>query len=233
MFIYLFYLCLEFEERNLVGCVKQQIASITASDPKAQILLLGIPPIELSPFYMKHERHDVIKQRVTSYNVQLEDTVTDLKEDMSSATDNQQQIVFIDNNFLFNDILGSPEGYGIEDVENAYWDQCQGRCNASMNSYLWWDSIHLTGAGHRAIADNMISSNPFHYDISSDYGGGNHYSSPFTGLSGDYMHYATYFLLLCLFAFIITIFQRKYGLSLYLKSLLKRRKANAYTPVPV
>lgn len=153
---------------------------------------------------------------------------------MQSSSSLQQQIVFIDNNFLFNDILGNPAGYGIEDVENAYWSQCQGRCNASMNSYLWWDSIHLTGAGHRAIAENMINSNPFHYQLSSDYNNNNNYGDYyFTGLSGDYMHYATYFLLLCLFAFTITIFQRKYGLSLYIKSLLKRRKAHAYTPVPV
>ncbi|KAI9305627.1 hypothetical protein BJ944DRAFT_264903, partial [Cunninghamella echinulata] len=221
-----------FEERTLIGCVKQQIASITASNPKAQILLLSIPPLESSPFYMQHHLRDDIKQRITSYNIQLEDTVTDIKEDMGPLA----PIVFVDNNFLFGDILGNPAGYGIEDVENAYWDQCQGRCNTSMNSYLWWDKIHLTGAGHKAIADNMIDSNPFHYQINKDYNNNDGQSNSYysiNGFSGENMKYATYFLLLCFFGFLVLIFQRKYGLSLYLKSLWKRKRNHAYTPVPV
>ncbi|KAI8089526.1 SGNH hydrolase-type esterase domain-containing protein [Halteromyces radiatus] len=222
----------KYEANNLVGCIVQQISNLRQSDSKAQVLLLGIPPLEYSPFYSNSSKVNQIKDRVNQYNSGLEDIVTDMTNDMDS-------ISFIDNNFLFADILGNPAGYGIEDVDNAYWNQCQGRCDDSMDKYLWWDSIHLTGAGHKAIADTIITKNPFGYSIIKDASSSwnddtsNIDTEGSFASSGDYMRYAPWFLLFCVFVLVIVMMRPKHSLHLVMRSVWKRRKAHAYTPVPV
>jgi hypothetical protein len=191
------------------------------------VLLLGIPPLEYSPFYANHTDQERIKTRVNEYNVGLEDVATDTKDDMKVP------LSFIDNNFLFADILGNPDGYGLKDVDHAYWDQCQGRCDDSMDTYLWWDSIHLTGAGHKAIADTIITKNPFGYAVDGGSSGDDYYDAFLTS-SGDYVQYAPWFMLFCVLVIAVMMMRPKHGYKATLRSLWKqRRDAHAYTSVPV
>lgn len=193
------------------------------------MLLLGIPPLEYSPFYVNHTNQERIKTRVNEYNVGLEDVATDTKDDMKVP------LSFIDNNFLFADILGNPAGYGLEDVDNAYWDRCQGRCDDSMDTYLWWDSIHLTGAGHKAIADTIVTKNPFGHatDGGSTDSSNGHDDDSFLTSSGDYVQYAPWFMLFCVLVIAVMVMRPKHGYQSTLRSLWKRRHAHAYTSVPV
>ncbi|CAO3591065.1 unnamed protein product [Absidia cylindrospora] len=233
----------KYQAANLVGCIRQQISDIHKADPKAQVLLLGIPPLEYSPFYSNNTKHAQVKKRVNEYNVELEDAVTDIGNDKAAAS---IPISFIDNNYLFADILGNPSGYGLEDVDNAYWNQCQGRCSDSMDTYLWWDSIHLTGAGHKAIADTVITKNPFDYSIIKDtstthYDNANDVNDGTTDVSGDtsfyssdfYLHYASWILLGCVLLIIFIMIRPRYGLHLAMRTLGRRGKPHVYTAVPV
>ncbi|ORZ25697.1 hypothetical protein BCR42DRAFT_400704 [Absidia repens] len=222
----------KYEAINLVGCIKQQISNLQQANPNAQVLLLGIPPLEYSPFYANNTRQEQIKTRVNEYNVALEDAVTEMKDDLATP------LSFIDNNYLFADILGNPDGYGLDDVDHAYWDQCQGRCGDSMDSYLWWDSLHLTGAGHKAIADTIITKNPFNFAMDSttlhsngDNLDGDAQDSDFLTSSGDYVRYVPWFLLFCVVSIVFMMVRRKHGF--HLRSLWKRRKNCDYTAVPV
>ncbi|KAI8340500.1 hypothetical protein BC941DRAFT_417430 [Chlamydoabsidia padenii] len=224
----------KYDANKLVGCIKEQIVRLQTINPKAQILLLGLPPLEYSPYYADTKKQTQIKKRVNEYNVGLEDMVTDTTIDDSRAT----TLSYIDNNYLFADILGNPAGYGLQDVDRAYWDKCQGRCDDSMDTYLWWDSIHLTGAGHKAIADTIVAKNPFGYTIIKDTtydnknnnNGDNH-----TGLSlyaDDYMDYAPWFMLLCLLVMVIVLMViRPKRRSIVKWTPWKRRKSHVYTAV--
>lgn len=108
-------------------------SEIRRRDPESSVLLLGLPPIEFSPFYTQHETESrKEKQRVMAYNVGIEDMAT---------TD----IAFVDVYTAFSAAMGDPAPYHLKDVESAYWDVCQGRCLDPVDSYLWWDNIHLTG----------------------------------------------------------------------------------------
>jgi phospholipase/lecithinase/hemolysin len=206
---------------------------LQTSDPQAQILLLGIPPLEYSPYYADSKKQTQIKKRVNEYNVALEDMVTDK---IGGAT---ITLSFIDNNFLFADILGNPAGYGLEEVDKAYWNQCQGRCEDSMDTYLWWDSIHLTGAGHKAIADAIVSKNPFGYTViqeDTSQSNNKYNDDGQTGLllyADDFMEYAPWFMLFCLVAVVVLVLLRpKQGRRSIVKwSPWKRRKSHAYTAV--
>ncbi|KAI8337717.1 hypothetical protein BC941DRAFT_426012 [Chlamydoabsidia padenii] len=216
----------KFEANNLVGCISQQITNLQQVDPQVRVLLLGIPPLEYSPFYANHTNHDQIKTRVEHYNVGLEDVVLYTKDDLKTP------LSYIDTNQLFADILGNPAVYGLKDVDHAYWDQCQGRCSDSMDSYLWWDKIHLTGAGHKAIADTIIIKNPFGYTVDEDYVATNGDDS-FLSSTGDYVHYAPWFLLFCVLVIVVMMMRPKQGFYFATLSLWKRRKTHAYTAVPV
>ncbi|KAL0074452.1 carbohydrate esterase family 16 protein [Phycomyces blakesleeanus] len=141
--------------KSLLNCVKDQVAELEALDPTSRILLFGLPPLEYSPYYSNSTHKSKVKQRVSEFNVGLEDAVNDW------TSETQLNIAFVDNSGLFSYVLGDPEGYNVENVEEAYWETCQGRCSDPIDSYLWWDQLHMTGAGHRAMAENIISSNPF------------------------------------------------------------------------
>lgn len=86
------------------------------------------------------------------FNVDLEEKVEEWKE--------TEQIEFYNTYLMFSDLLGDPSSAHIDNVDDAYWEACQGQCKDQVNSYLWWDTIHMTGAGHTTLA-NSIASNEF------------------------------------------------------------------------
>ncbi|KAG0168909.1 hypothetical protein DFQ28_004213 [Apophysomyces sp. BC1034] len=138
----------QFDTDTLLKCIKQQIASIEQSDLHGDIILLGVPPLEFSPFYQKNTYQSTIKQRVMNLNTALEDLSND-----------DPKVTFFDTYSLFGDVLGNPSEFDIRNVDQAYWDACQGQCLDSVDSYLWWDKIHMTGAGHKAMANGIVAKN--------------------------------------------------------------------------
>ena len=116
---------------------------------------MGVPALEYSPYAAtKKETATTLKQNIMDFNVALEEEVSTWQED-------NKNIEFFDTYLAFSDTLGDPSIAKIDNVEDSYWDKCQGQCNENMNSYLWWDSVHVTGAGHRAIASTIQSKKYF------------------------------------------------------------------------
>lgn len=58
----------------------------------------------------------------------------------------------VDVNALISDMVGNPEDFGFKNASSAYWDVCQGQCTDDMDTYVWWDSIHLTGGNNEDYA---------------------------------------------------------------------------------
>ncbi|KAF7722591.1 hypothetical protein EC973_002944 [Apophysomyces ossiformis] len=137
----------KFDTTAWLKCLKQHTSSILESDPNGNVLLLGIPPLEFAPFYKNHtDQSSEIKQRVMEINAALEDMSND-----------NSKLTFFDTYGLFSDVLGDPSQFNIKHVDEAYWDVCQGQCLDSIDSYLWWDKIHMTGAGHKAMANAILA----------------------------------------------------------------------------
>ncbi|ORX57416.1 hypothetical protein DM01DRAFT_325091 [Hesseltinella vesiculosa] len=221
----------KFEALTMVGCLKQQVATIQQKDPDGQLLLLGLPPLDNAPFYTGDQgknQSQKIKQRVDDFNAALEDAVSDLKDDIGD------KVAFVDNNFLFAGILGDPAEFGMQDVEHAYWDQCQGRCADSMDDYLWWDSIHLTGAGHRSIANTIVSNNPFGHTSTPDTASSVDQDSWLPAAPTDaYLRYAPALLLVSMLVVLFVFSRQRHSLASLFRVLLPRSKKHKYEPVPV
>ncbi|CDH50090.1 hypothetical protein RO3G_03737 [Lichtheimia corymbifera JMRC:FSU:9682] len=133
----------------LVDCVKQHVLELSRLDPNAEILVIGLLPLDFSPYYLAHKKEQsIIKQRTQSYNVGLED---------GADSWNAQ---FVDTYTHFSYVLNDPAEYNMDNVEDAYWETCQGSCLDPVDNYLWWDQVHMTGAGHRALSNELVSKRP-------------------------------------------------------------------------
>ncbi|CEI90814.1 hypothetical protein RMCBS344292_05124 [Rhizopus microsporus] len=134
--------------KEWIGCIEDQVTAILEKDPEARILILGAPALEFSPFGQKHK--DQLKDNIMSFKVDLEEKVEEWKGQ-------DKNVEFYDTYLMFSNLLGDPSEAKITNVDDAYWDKCQGQCNDEMNQYLWWDSLHMTGAGHIAMAKEIAS----------------------------------------------------------------------------
>ncbi|EIE79032.1 hypothetical protein G6F46_005614 [Rhizopus delemar] len=134
-----------------IQCIRDQVTFIRNKDPEARILILGVPALDFSPYAKMHEELR-LKEKIMKFNVDLEEKVEEWKE--------TEQIEFYNTYLMFSDLLGDPSSAHIDNVDDAYWEACQGQCKDQVNSYLWWDTIHMTGAGHTTLA-NSIASNEF------------------------------------------------------------------------
>ena len=88
------------------------------------------------------------------FNGAVEDAAQDWHDEF------HMDIEFVDIYTVFNGVLGDPAEFKMNNVEDAYWEKCQGTCLDPVDDYLWWDSIHMTGSGHKAISNEILSRLP-------------------------------------------------------------------------
>ncbi|KAI8373827.1 hypothetical protein BD560DRAFT_393701 [Blakeslea trispora] len=149
--------------KEWIQCIEEQIKFLYSVNPKSRIVIMGVPALEFSPYAMTHKSTTpYLKQNIIEFNVALEEQILDWRAELS------EQIEFFDTYLAFSDVLGDPSVLSIDDVENAYWEKCQGQCVDPMNSYLWWDNIHVTGAGHKAISNTIQSKQFFNLQPTSN-----------------------------------------------------------------
>ncbi|MEO8735816.1 MAG: SGNH/GDSL hydrolase family protein [Edaphobacter sp.] len=58
-------------------------------------------------------------------------------------------VIGVDINTLYNDILGNPAVYGFNDVANA----CNATAGSNPDTFLYWDSLHPTTSADSLVAD--------------------------------------------------------------------------------
>ncbi|KAG2181919.1 hypothetical protein INT43_006844 [Umbelopsis isabellina] len=123
---------------QIVSCVRSQIAKLRHYFKASNIMLLEVPPLDRMPYF--------------------------LNDDWTSELNIRLRI--IRTYPLYQKVVSSPSTYGFSNVTHAYWEVCTGLCTDKEDDYLWWDGGHMTGAGHKLVANAVIASAPF--EIAAD-----------------------------------------------------------------
>lgn len=112
-----------------------------------RFLVLNVPPVELMPYFAGSDMEDTRSNIVSKFNELLSKDVVSLNKHHRAL-----EMDLVDVNALISDMVGNPEDFGFKNATSAYWDVCQGQCTDDMDTYVWWDSIHLTGGNNEDYA---------------------------------------------------------------------------------
>ncbi|KAI8641654.1 hypothetical protein BD408DRAFT_417702 [Parasitella parasitica] len=204
-------------------CIKDQVLFLSESSPHSRILIMGVPALEFSPYAAAHNSTAAnLKQNILDFNVALEEEVLEWRNEASN------QIEFFDTYLVFSDLLGDPSVANVDNVEDAYWDKCQGRCAQEMDRYLWWDSIHVTGSGHKAISQSIQSKEFF--NLKSTSASESQPSSAFediTGLSQKYTRCISWLILLAILGMVLYMFRHNRAI-VSIKKTIQSKAAKIY-----
>jgi len=124
-------------------------------------LIPNLPPIGLSPDYI----NDVIKGPQATVFTNGVNFQVDLALDALSANLPGIDIIKLDINGIFLDVIANPSAYGLSNVtQRAYTPSAQGPLYGSVvgnpDQYLYWDSAHGTTAVNALIADAAFRAIP-------------------------------------------------------------------------
>lgn len=92
------------------------------------------------PYFAGSDMEDTRSNIVSKFNELLSKDVVSLNKHHRAL-----EMDLVDVNALISDMVGNPGDFGFKNASGAYWDVCQGQCTDDMDTYVWWDSIHLTG----------------------------------------------------------------------------------------
>lgn len=183
---------------------------------------MGVPALEFSPYALTHKSSsNDLKQNIVDFNVALEEEVTDWK-------DTYKNVEFFDTYLVFSEILADTSIANIDNVEDAYWDKCQGKCNEKIDSYLWWDTVHITGAGHKAISNTILSKEFFNIKSTTHETSSLDSINNLTGIPNDYIRVISWLVLVSILAMLFYMFRH----NRVIVSLKKKLQTNASKVYP-
>lgn len=89
------------------------------------------------------------------HNNFLEQTVNELSDSLTGAN-----IVTLDLNSLFDDVLENPSDYDLTNVSDPYLDPVtlMPNVDANVDEYLFYDTVHPTVVGHDIINDFALTT---------------------------------------------------------------------------
>lgn len=113
-------------------------------------LWVNLPPLGLTP--SGGSSSDTLNKEVTNFNQEWAVDITKLQNQGINVTG-------VDTYTLFLQIAQNPGAYGFKNIT----DPAQGLSGVDPNTYLFWDGLHPTTAGHAAIANlayNDLTASP-------------------------------------------------------------------------
>jgi phospholipase/lecithinase/hemolysin len=149
---------LEVVDTNIGGAIQELI------DGGAEnIALFNLPDLSIIPLGQKLSKPDRRKLRRLS---NLHNKNLDKLADKTEALNPDVNIIEVDVNQLFDDILANPEQFGFTNVTDNYTgidleiDLPPGTPNSNEDPdrYLFWDSVHPTTRGHEILSDFVSDS---------------------------------------------------------------------------
>jgi outer membrane lipase/esterase len=127
---------------NLVGAVN----AIAAKGAK-NFLVVNLPDLGQTPQERGRPTSASITALVNTHNSNLRAALQDL------AQDSEINIIPLDANALFNEVLATPARYGFTNVTESCLNLITQAVCPNPNQYLFWDNIHPTAAAHALIGE--------------------------------------------------------------------------------
>ncbi len=119
------------------------------------IVALNLPDIGLTPCYFNTEGQANATLFSTTFNQNFDAGISELSQKYIDVN-----IIEIDAFSIFNDIVKTPEKYGIDNATGQWIearDTWQGD-SSDMPTYLFYDDVHPAEAGHKIIADAVYNA---------------------------------------------------------------------------
>ncbi|KAJ2964661.1 hypothetical protein NQZ79_g545 [Umbelopsis isabellina] len=142
---------------QIVSCVRSQIATLRHFFKASNIMLLEVPPLDRMPYFLDDDARGDATHKVNSLFI---------SQNADWTSELNLRLRIIRTYSLYQKVVSAPSTYGFSNVTHAYWEVCTGLCTDKEDDYLWWDGGHMTGAGHKLIANEVIKSIPF--EITAD-----------------------------------------------------------------
>ena len=95
------------------------------------------------------ELTDTFSGYTQTHNELLEQTTEELRDELTGAN-----IVILDFNTLFDEMLENPQDYDLTNVSDPYLDpSLEPTAGANVNEYLFYDTVHPTATVHDIVSD--------------------------------------------------------------------------------
>lgn len=150
------------------GNVGTAIASIRAEINRLaeagarQFFVPNLPRLDLVPRNRGTSGEAPILTAVTSFNQQLGLVLDDLEGDYADAS-----VYRLDVAAVFGDLFDDPAAFGFTNVV----DEARGLTGIDPGTYLFWDDLHPTTAGHELLAEFALSAILEPISVVGDYNG--------------------------------------------------------------
>ncbi|MEM8495978.1 MAG: SGNH/GDSL hydrolase family protein [Planctomycetota bacterium] len=127
-----------------------------------QFFVPNLPRLDLVPRSRGTSAEVPLRAAVASFNVQLDAVLDDLESDYADAA-----VYRLDVATIFSDVFADPTAFGFTNVT----DSTQGLSGIDPATYLFWDDLHPTTAGHELLADFALDAILGTTSLVGDYNG--------------------------------------------------------------
>ncbi|MBF2005152.1 MAG: autotransporter domain-containing protein [Chlorogloeopsis fritschii C42_A2020_084] len=115
------------------------------------IIVPNLPDLGKTPQERSQDTASSITTLTNSHNNNLNLALQQI------AKNRNVNIIPLDVNALFNEILAEPAKYGYTNVTDRCFNQAVGTLCSNPDQYLFWDGIHPTARGHQLIAEYTVA----------------------------------------------------------------------------
>jgi phospholipase/lecithinase/hemolysin len=131
------------QEANAIINLKAEIGRLAASGAK-YFVWLNLMPIGVTPIAGPSGEGTELQAASLQFQIDEKAAIPELEAAYPGIT-----ITGVDVFTLFTQIIASPSAYGLTNVTT----DAIGQTTADPDTYLFWDTLHPTTAGHRLIAE--------------------------------------------------------------------------------
>ncbi|RAM48270.1 MAG: autotransporter outer membrane beta-barrel domain-containing protein [Hapalosiphonaceae cyanobacterium JJU2] len=111
------------------------------------IIVPNLPDLGKTPQERSQGTNDTTTALIKSHNNNLNSALQEI------AKNHNVNIVPLDINALFDEVINQPERYGLTNTNDPCFDQQAGTICSNPDEYLFWDQVHPTDRGHQFIAE--------------------------------------------------------------------------------
>ncbi|MEW5858211.1 MAG: autotransporter domain-containing protein, partial [Cyanobacteriota bacterium] len=126
----------------VVNNLNSAVTTLTAEGAK-NIIVVNLPDLGSTPSALANQTSAPLTALTNSHNNQLRTAL------QTQAQNSEVNIIPLDANALFNEVIAEPARFGLTNVTDA----CLNVGCSNPDEFLFWDAIHPTAKGHRLIAE--------------------------------------------------------------------------------